>query len=227
MTETLDGVARSTHTGASVGQVAYETMRDSIIEMRFRPGQRVTEREFIELTGASRATVREAINRLVGDGMLDVEQSNRTFVPMHSIDEADELYEIRASLEAIITERFALRASADERRELDVAYAAYATAADATTRMVAKDRFYETLGLHSPMVSELLARLHARIALLRRVSLMAPGRHQESVAEVGEIVEAIDSGNAALAKDLTLKHIARARDAVVEALTTSPWLTRT
>ena len=44
-------------------QVA-EILRQAIRDMRFQPGQRLVERELVELTGVSRTSIREALREL-------------------------------------------------------------------------------------------------------------------------------------------------------------------
>jgi DNA-binding GntR family transcriptional regulator len=53
----------------------YETIRRDIVRMRLRPGERLSENELGLRFGTSRTPVREAIVRLVDDGLIEVGRS--------------------------------------------------------------------------------------------------------------------------------------------------------
>lgn len=57
---------------ASRSQVAYHSLRDDIFAFRLLPGDRFTASDVAERLGISRAPVREALQRLQGDGLVAV-----------------------------------------------------------------------------------------------------------------------------------------------------------
>jgi len=66
---------------ARASDLVFEQLRDLIFKGRLKPGDRLmTERELTENLGVSRPTVREAINRLVAQGLLEHKQGQGTFV---------------------------------------------------------------------------------------------------------------------------------------------------
>jgi DNA-binding GntR family transcriptional regulator len=78
-----------------------DLIRCAIVEMRLKPGDRLVERELIEWTGVSRATVREAIRELATDGLVRTIPQKGTVVASPSRREAAEIYEVRAVLEGL------------------------------------------------------------------------------------------------------------------------------
>jgi DNA-binding GntR family transcriptional regulator len=44
--------------------------RTAILDFELQPGQRLVERELIEQTGVSRATIREALRELTAEGLV-------------------------------------------------------------------------------------------------------------------------------------------------------------
>lgn len=64
-----------------ISDMVFEQIRDLIFKGQLKPGdQLMNEREMTESLGVSRPTVREAINRLIGLGLLDHRQGQGTFV---------------------------------------------------------------------------------------------------------------------------------------------------
>jgi DNA-binding GntR family transcriptional regulator len=49
---------------------AYESFRQHLLAMNIRPGQIISQRELVELTGLSLAAIREMIPRLEADGLI-------------------------------------------------------------------------------------------------------------------------------------------------------------
>jgi DNA-binding GntR family transcriptional regulator len=78
-------------------------VRDAILGFRLQPGQRLVERELVEQLGVSRATVREVLRQLAVEGLVTVVPQRGAIVTALSPDDAADLYEMRASLEARIS----------------------------------------------------------------------------------------------------------------------------
>jgi DNA-binding GntR family transcriptional regulator len=79
----------------------YDQVRDALVAGRFRPGDTLSTRQFAEALGVSQMPVREAFHRLVAEGALE-NRSNRTIgLPTISLQEFDEIVEIRIALESL------------------------------------------------------------------------------------------------------------------------------
>ncbi len=93
--------------GASPAGAAaiYETIRKDIVRMRLRPGERLSENELGLRFRTSRTPVREAIVRLVDDGLIEVWPQRGTFVSRISLKAVRRARFVRSALElAIIRE---------------------------------------------------------------------------------------------------------------------------
>lgn len=83
----------------------YQTIRTDIIRMRLRPGERLSEKELGLRFGTSRTPVREAIVRLVEDGLIEVRPQRGTYVARISLQAVQRARFVRSALElAIIRE---------------------------------------------------------------------------------------------------------------------------
>ena len=86
-------------------ETIYQTLRTDIIRMRLRPGERLSEKELGLRFGTSRTPVREAIVRLVDDGLIEVRPQRGTYVARISLQAVQRARFVRSALElAIIRE---------------------------------------------------------------------------------------------------------------------------
>lgn len=191
-------------------------MRQAIMEFQLKPGQRLVERELIEQLGVSRTTVREAIRELASEGLVTVVPQRGAMVSAPSLEEAIDLYEVRAALESLVVQHFVDRAADDEVEKLiatiDNLEVVTNRTDDIRETLAAKDQFYAVLiaGAKSAALQQLLEGIQARVQVLRATSLSEVGRSHEVVAELRAVVEAIRDRNGGLASQLTAAHVHKA-----------------
>jgi DNA-binding GntR family transcriptional regulator len=77
----------------------YDQLKSELFEFRLLPGDRFTEGEVAERTGASRTPVRQALYRLQREGFLDVNFRNGWEVRLLDFGQLDAMYELRILLE--------------------------------------------------------------------------------------------------------------------------------
>src|SRR5688572_3736315 len=77
---------------------AYAALRDDIIEWRLLPGTVLAEVEQSERLGVSRTPLREALSRLTAEG-LTTAGGRGVVVTDISLEDIDELFELRETLE--------------------------------------------------------------------------------------------------------------------------------
>ena len=146
----------------SVRERTVDDLRNAIFRFELQPGQRLVEREFVGLLGISRATFREAIRDLASEGLVTVIPQKGAHVTTPTIEEAEELYEIRAVLESLVVSRFVELATDDEIELLIVALANIVAVVEKTTDtnriLEVKEIFYNTLiiGSRSLILEKLL-----------------------------------------------------------------------
>jgi DNA-binding GntR family transcriptional regulator len=185
-------------------------VRDAILGFRLEPGRRLVERELVEQLGVSRATVREVLRQLAAEGLVTVVPQRGAIVTALSPEDAADLSEMRASLEALAVQRFVQRATPEQVAALRAAVGEIErTAESGRDQLHAKDRFYEVLltGSGSAPLQQTLAGLQARVQLLRATSLAQPGRPREAAAELRAVVDAVEAGDADAAAAACARHI--------------------
>lgn len=169
----------------------------------------------MEQLGISRPTVREVLRQLAVEGLVTVVPQRGAVVTALSPDDAADLYEMRASLEALAVRRFVQRARPEHVAALRGAVDEIertARSAEPQEQLQAKDHFYEVLftGSGSAPLQQTVAGLQARVRLLRATSLSEPGRPQEAAAELRAVVDAVEAGDADAAAAACAHHIENA-----------------
>lgn len=104
----------------SVAQNAYEVLRHEILSGSLPVSERLTEVELATRLGVSRTPVREAVKRLLLEGLLTRDSGPGLRVANMPLDEVEQVFDIRLLLESYAARRAAIHASDDERRELHV-----------------------------------------------------------------------------------------------------------
>jgi GntR family transcriptional regulator, trigonelline degradation regulator len=206
---------------APVRTQVIDNLRQAIIDRRFLPGQRLIERELVELTGVSRTSIREALRELTAEGLVTSVPNKGNVVTEVSAKEAVQLYQVRSALEGLAGRIFVHNASAKDRYALAKAMQDIERAASAGQSMLeAKDHFYDILfaGGGNDALRLIASSLHARISVLRSLSLSLPGRAPQTLAELHSILTAIEANDADAAADACAWHVEAAGRAAIEAL---------
>lgn len=199
-------------------------LRQAILDFQLKPGQRLVERELIEQLGVSRTTIREALRELTSEGLVTVVPQRGAMVSAPSLEEAIDLYEVRAALESLVVQRFVERASDEEIAQLKMTVDEIEAVSNRTTEireiLAAKDGFYAVLiaGAKSSALQQLIEGIQARVQVLRATSLSEAGRAVEVVAELRAVVDAIEKRDGPLASRLCAEHVHNASITALHSL---------
>lgn len=90
---------------------AYQTVKEGIVSGRYPPSARIREQDIAADAGVSRTPVREALRRLHAEGLIDFRPNLGSVVTTWSQADADEVFALRAMLEAFGARRAALHAT--------------------------------------------------------------------------------------------------------------------
>ena len=149
----------------SAAEQAYARIRRAIVSGELEQGERLTEERLAGDLGLSRTPVRDAIRRLTHEGFVERGAGYSTRVASFPEDELDQLFQIRALLEAYAARRAATLATQDEIATLQALAAEMSGRTppggeedlDAISR--ANERFHRTIlaAARSPRLTALLA----------------------------------------------------------------------
>ena len=180
-------------------------------------GSKLNEATIADLLGVSRGPVREAFRALEESGLVRLEKNRGVYVRQISVDEADEIYELRAVLDEFVGRRVAKLSTPAIVRELharvdQMEKAAAAADVDAYYRANVDfhDRLVELAGNAKLLLT--YRRLVNELNLFRRTTLAQAGTLPVSTREHREIVDRIASGHAGAAGRALLEHVIASRD---------------
>jgi DNA-binding GntR family transcriptional regulator len=99
-------------------QEAYRYLRDRILNAELAAEALINPTEVAERLGISRMPVREALRQLDAEGLVSMRPNRRAVVTRLSADEVEDLFEMRAELEALAVRSAVLRLTDEIRAEL-------------------------------------------------------------------------------------------------------------
>jgi DNA-binding GntR family transcriptional regulator len=91
----------------------YEVLKKKILEHELKPGDKVQVDEVASKLGVSRTPVKDALNRLALEGLIDKVARRGTFVSTMSAQDADELFDLRLLMESYAAEKVLEKGKAD------------------------------------------------------------------------------------------------------------------
>ena len=104
---------------ASLSDQVYEHLRRAIICADLPPGEKLVELEIAAQMGTSQGPVREALQRLEYDGLVERRARSATYVTALSMDEMYEMYSIRSVIEGFAIRRTAQKITDEQCDQLE------------------------------------------------------------------------------------------------------------
>ena len=219
---------KSLTTQIGYSEKAYTHLRESILSGELRPGYPISELEFCEALKMSRTPVREAIHRLIAEGVLVRLRGRGTFVRSLSRDEICSVYEYAEGLEGMVAFLVAQKYdSRFERRILEPIEAMEAQIEKSTssgtneTDWSAADwRFHDSLYEICPnrIIVEGLKRVYAQIELVRLGVSGVLLNRRKSTQDHRQTATAIIAGDAYGARVTMQRHWERIRTDLMKGM---------
>ena len=202
---------------SSLPTLVQQEIERMIVDGEFPAGSKLNEAAVAAMLGVSRGPVREAFRALEMSGLVRLEKNRGVFVRRVPVEEADEIYELRAVLDEFVGRRLAQVATPETVRELRARIermekAAARSDVDAYYRANVEfhDRLVELAG-NSKLLST-YRRLVNELLLFRHATLARSGTLAVSCREHREIVERIAAGQSAAAGRALHDHVMASRE---------------
>lgn len=215
MTDTAAALAPIRVESAPLRLKIIEAMRGALESGALEPGERLKEKELCEQLGVSRTSLREALRELEAIGVVGQAAGRGLTVVRIARRDAENIYAMRAEIEALLLAQFVERAD-DPARERALALCdelvdAYRRG-DFLPIAETKRRFTEHLCAvaDNRIAREFLSWLTLRTAQLRSRSVVRPDRQRESIREIEALRAALAAGDAAAAAKAARTHVQHA-----------------
>ena len=220
----LRAVARILQDGAALVRnasvAATELIREAIIDGRLEPGRRLKEEELARELGISRTPVREALLMLQAEGLVVATPNRGAMVLVHTPEDLDDLYQLRALLEGYAARRAAMRISEDQVEELRSSCRRFELLSpeEDLRGLVRENLFFHNAILEIAGSARLAAMVRKVIELplvYKSYIWYSPDQKRISVHHHTQIVKALATRDADRAELVMKEHVFEARDLLV------------
>jgi DNA-binding GntR family transcriptional regulator len=196
----------------SAADTAYDRIKDAILSLQYRPGEKLSEVRLATHLGVGRSPLRTALARLASEGWLRVLPQSGTFVSELSTDDVLELAQIRLLLEPYTARLAATRITAEEVDRLQ-GHAAALKSKGLNGRFgefaELDDRIHSAIhrAAGNARIADILRNLHDQIHWVRVSTATLPGRVEQSMREMDAILRALKRRDGAGAQRAMRRHI--------------------
>lgn len=187
-------------------------LRDAIAGGIYRPKERLVEEELARTFGTNRAVIRGALAALQQEGLVTRERHRGAHVRLIETDEAIEILQARAVLEALVARRAAERIDDDGIASLRSIVERMGTCAASGDLMAYSElnAAFHAIVLRfggDPTLQKLLAQLQSQSVRYQFRTVLAPGRPASSLAEHQAILTALAERDPDAAERAARRHV--------------------
>jgi len=205
---------------ASLVDQLYDIIKERIVSLQLKLGEKIDVQKLVEEFGVSQTPVRDALNRLSQDGLINTRARVGYYVTDLSAEDIMEIYDLRKVLEGYALESAMKDINFNELRQLKQKMEEIQKGIDEKTRKV---KFNETdRELHSLIIknsnNKRLQNLFFQNYDLVRISISIGVEWKKSLKEHIALVDALQEKDLTRAKEILKEHINNARDNMVKAL---------
>ena len=200
----------------SLADQVFDKLENDIILGVYPMGEILTELKLVDQLGVSRTPIREALRRLEQERLI-ADSGKGSVVLGITEDDLLDIMNIRQRIEGLAAYYATVNMTDDGRKELTHIVDLqefYYSKQDADRLRQVDDQFHDAICYLSKrtVITDTLIPLHRKTRRYRRISMGDWKRTSKTMQEHRAIYEAIVSGNAELAMDLTTKHIENAKE---------------
>jgi DNA-binding GntR family transcriptional regulator len=212
-----------THSNTTYPQVAYDFVKNQIVNLHYKPGEYVTDTQIAGQLSISRTPVREAFLRLEKEGLLVYEPRRGWKVYTLTLKDIHEIFDIKLAVEGMIAHKAAECQDEELRGELKVILETMETAVeadDAECWLQADIRLhailYQMAG--NERANRIINNLNDQWHRIRIGFVALHGRTRRSTREHRSFIESILAGNGDEAEQKMRAHLSLLREELVRLL---------
>lgn len=208
---------------STIKDQVYEVIKKNILDGSITAGQRIQELQIAKDLQVSRSPVRSAIEKLIGEGLLECIPNKCVCVRQMSETEIIEAYEFRLIIEKFASSKAAENCSEEMVRRLDEMkdrFLRFSGLEHLNDYMRTDAEFHELLVecAGNSIISEALAKVSMLIAPFRTLALATPQRFFDSVSEHIRIIDALKAHDGEEAAAACEEHLSLAKEEVLKHL---------
>ena len=206
----------------SLADQVFDRLENDIIQGVYEKGEILTELKLVEQLGVSRTPIREALRRLEQERLIEDAGKGSRVLGITEDDLLD-IMTIRERIEGVAAYYATLNLTPENLKELTHLVDLqefYFEKRDAERLRQVDDQFHDLICILSKrtVITDTLIPLHHKTRRYRRIAMEDWARATKTKGEHYEMYQAIVSGNAELAEELTTKHIMNAKKHMMEEM---------
>ena len=206
----------------------FSLIRENILACELMPGAELREAELARRYGVSKTPVRDAMQRLEYEGLIEIEPRRGHRVRPISMRDAEDLIEVRSILESAAVTKAAKVACDAELQSLDTFRRPNAGGVDAFAEYNRKFHIALAELSRNRRLAEEITRMmefYDRLALVSLASLSKSVGLEMPLADHCAIIDSLQARNGRLAARQMRQHVARSRSAIMKGLGRLPVVT--
>ncbi|GAA3099765.1 DNA-binding GntR family transcriptional regulator [Kribbella aluminosa] len=186
--------------------IAYERLRDWIVNGPLEPGENVRDTDVAEMLGVSRTPVREALIRLSQEGLVEIARGRSTRVADLQFDRAVHLYDLGGVLDAHAAEIAATTLGGPELTSLRAMVDEMADQQDVARAQELDEQFHDVyyLAAGNPVLIGYLEQLKVELRRIERAAFRDEQIRKEAYEEHLLILGALESRDPDAAREAAL-----------------------
>ena len=202
----------------------YHALLDLVLSGSLPLGSQLDEQQLADQLSISRTPIREAINMLVKDELVEYRSYKGNFVRTFTEKDVQEVYQVRAVLEGLAARLAVQHLTEESLTELEAILIEIAEAVsmkDLEVMSEADRRFHKTIVQLSQnrTLEQSLGRLDRQVRLMRFLANHDPNIVVRTSLERPQIMEALKARDGERAGQLLEEHIKGVKDSLIKQLT--------
>lgn len=220
----LPGISQGWESVTLVRNTVFDRVRGEILTCALQPGEELREQELARRYGVSKSPVRDALQKLEFEGLVEIEPRRGHRVKPISVSDTEDILDLRVLLESGIVRRTAERASDEALATLDAFREADTNSVPA---FAAYNREFHTCLSRLSGNRRLADEMRRVMEFYDRLCVVSLRNQRskdcsEPLADHVAIIEALQARNGAAAARLMARHVGRSRAALLRGLGQRP-----
>jgi len=208
---------------SSLTDKAHQHIKEWILRYHLKPGARLHVSDLAHALKMSQTPVREALSMLEKEHLINREPQKGYRVGTLSMQEIEDLYDLRIALEVLAVRQAAKRMSASTRRRLSSILTEFGRLLKTAQkqRILERGQDFHVVVLEASgnrPLAEIGRAILDRIWVIQNINLLTTDHLSDAHPQHLQILEALERGDAKKAASLMEKHLTQAKEFVLSRL---------
>jgi len=205
-----------------LSEKAYRLIKEKVVTLELPPSAVIDEHVMMQQLGLGRTPIREALQRLDSEGLVNIVPRRGTFVNDISVTDLQKIFELRIVLEGFCARLAAERISTEQIARMEEVLQELDNLEDGDhqTLMSIDRRFHRLLytAADNEFMTDILDRLYDLSLRLWYLVLARLREVRHSIEQHGDVLSALEQGDPDKAEAVIQKHIVEFQHSIRSAL---------